>query len=262
MLTESSDFVQFSARETILLRQITGFTLLMFHFWGRFWKFRLCRRQLPRSGIRGTIGPGTRRRQRSAHQFRRQRLGARQRGAGADDDGARPDSVLRRAGTQQERPLHDDAQPDSHGGGVHDVDGVRLQHGVQRRQRDFRQPVQTFVSPRRRGGAGPGLRGNDSSSDVHAVPDDVRHHHAGVDQRRGRGAHQIQGVSPIHRAVDNGGLSAALPHDVGQRRVVQLGARRENPRARLRRRHGGAHQFRGVGARVRACAGQTRRLPA
>ena len=75
--------------------------------------------------------------------------------------------------------------------------------------------------------ARPGLRGHHTEPDVHALPDDVCHHHAGADQRRDRGAHPVQGVSAVHRAVDDGGLFSALPHDVGQGRAVQLGAAAE-----------------------------------
>jgi hypothetical protein len=42
-LTESLDFVQFSARETTLSRQITDFILLVASFGSRFWKFCLRR---------------------------------------------------------------------------------------------------------------------------------------------------------------------------------------------------------------------------
>jgi hypothetical protein len=77
-------------------------------------------------------------------QHRRQCVGAGQFRAGADDDGAGIDPVLRRAGAQQERPRHHDAQPDSHGAGVGALDGVRLQHGVRAGQCLCRQSAHVF----------------------------------------------------------------------------------------------------------------------
>jgi hypothetical protein len=66
-LTASSDFVQFSARETILSRQVADFILLVASFGSRFREFRLRRRQLPQSGTTcgevGTVAPN--------HQFHR-----------------------------------------------------------------------------------------------------------------------------------------------------------------------------------------------
>ena len=63
-----------------------------------------------------------------------------------------------------------------------------------RGQRLLRQSAHAFVSERRRRRAGRGLRADDSGADVHAVSDDVRHHHAGAHQRRGGRTHEVQGV--------------------------------------------------------------------
>ena len=62
----------------------------------------------------------------------------------------------------------------------------------------FGNPFTHFFLQGRGRRAEPGLRGHGAAADVHAVPDDVRHHHAGADQRRGGGTHQVQGVSAVH----------------------------------------------------------------
>jgi hypothetical protein len=69
------------------------------------------------------------------------------------------------------------------------------------------------------GAAPDGLCGDNPGADVHAVPDDVRHHHARAHQRRGGGTHQVQRLRHVHAAVGDGGLFSAVPHDVGQGRI-------------------------------------------
>ena len=58
---------------------------------------------------------------------------------------------------------------------------------------------------------------DDPASGVHAVPDDVRHHHAGADHRRLRRAHEVHGVPAVHRAVGDVRLRPAGPLGVGRR---------------------------------------------
>src|ERR1044072_4929720 len=81
---------------------------------------------------------------------------------------------------------------------------------------------------------------------VHDLPDDVRDHHGGARLRRGRGPHALLGVSAVLGAVAVRRLRAARPLGVGRRLPADLG------RARLRRRHRGAHQIRRRRARRRA----------
>ena len=56
----------------------------------------------------------------------------------------------------------------------------------------FGNPFQYFFLQRRRRRAERRLRGDRAAAELHAVSDDVRHHHAGADQRRGGRAHQVQ----------------------------------------------------------------------
>jgi Amt family ammonium transporter len=115
--------------------------------------------------------------------------------------------------------------------------------------------------PERRGQrAQRGLRGTIPHADLHGLPVDVRHHHAGADLRRLRRAHEVQRHAAVHRAVDlvvyfpmahmvwgKGGLLNAFP-----------GGR--IPVLRFRRRHGGAHHLGRLGAGLRAVPGQAHRV--
>ena len=143
-------------------------------------------------------------------------MGAGQFRAGADDDGAGVDFVLRRAGAQQERPRHHDAQPDSHGAGVGALDGVRLQPGVRAGQWICRKSAHVFHAAWRGRRAESGLRGHGAAAILHAVSNDVCHHHARAHQRRDGGTDQVQGLRAVRAALDHGRVFSAVPHGLGQ----------------------------------------------
>ena len=107
---------------------------------------------------------------------------------------------------------------------------TRGQHGAGRREPRLhggpRRRQHARISPRR------------SPNRSTCVPADLRDHHAGADRRRLRRAHEVLGHAVVHRPVVAGGLRADRPLGVGRRLPRRLG------RARLRRRHGGAHQCR------------------
>ncbi len=122
----------------------------------------------------------------------RQRVDADELGAGADDDRAGTGAVLRRAGSQEECARHDDAELRDDGGD-HGAMGDRgLQSGVWAGQQLHRGASTICFLHGVGAQAGCRLCGNDSRADVHGLPVDVRHHHAGADYRGVRGAHEIQ----------------------------------------------------------------------
>ena len=90
------------------------------------------------------------------------------------------------------------------------------------------------------------------------VPDDVRHHHRGPDQRRDRRPGEVRHLGPVHRPVGDAGLLPGGPQRVGRR----LDPRDARPN-RLRRWYRGSHQRRccgaGLGASSSASASASRR---
>ena len=172
---------------------------------------------------------------------RRYGLGAPLQCPRAPDD-RRAGALLRRAGPSQERPQHHDderhrprARGRAVGGG-----GVlaRLPH-----RRRLARRVRLGRFARRRSRARPHLRGHDPPSGTRGVPGDVRDHHPGAHFRGDRGAHAVPGVCRLSRPLGDVGLRSAGALGVGRRRVAL-----EAWGARLRRRHGGAHQRGRVGA--------------
>ena len=67
------------------------------------------------------------------------------------------------------------------------------------------------------------LLGHGAAAKFHAVSNDVRHHHAGAHQRRGRGTDPVQGLRPVHDALGHSRLFPAVPHGLGHGRLFQLG---------------------------------------
>ena len=53
------------------------------------------------------------------------------------------------------------------------------------------------------GGAESGLCGHDPAPDIHDLPADVRHHHAGADHRGICRAHEVQGHAAVHGSLDS-----------------------------------------------------------
>ena len=84
----------------------------------------------------------------------------------------------------------------------------------------FGNPFQYFML--KGVGAAPnrGLRADDPAGELHAVSDDVRHHHAGADQRRGGGTDEVQGLRAVHDAVGDVHLFPVVPHGLGPGRPV------------------------------------------
>ena len=200
-----------------------------------------------RAAARGGRRGGGAARRAAADRFRRHRLDAHLDRAGRADDDSRPRAVLRRHGPQDERALGADA-------GIrhllHDLDrldGPRLQPGLRGGQRLCRRPGSdaAFRAHARR------RHGHHSRVGLHDVPDDLRDHHPGADRRRLRRAHEVLGHAGLHRAVVARRLRADRALGVGTGRLSS-----ERRRARLCRRHGGAHQRRRGGAGLRAGARQ------
>ena len=108
----------------------------------------------------------------------------------------------------------------------------------------------------------PGLRGQlragHPADGLRGLPADVRHHHPGADHRRRRRPDEVRRVRAVHRALVDPRLRARRALGVRARRLA-VPARR----ARLRRRHGRAHQRRrrrpGAGDRARQAARAGRR---
>ncbi len=194
----------------------------------------------PRRSGRRRAGPGLEDRQ------GRHGVAADLLGPGAHDDRARPGPLLRRHGAAEERARHADAELHHHGRHLDPVGAVGLQ---------------LAFGPDKGGIIGGldwiGLRGvgaepfdaysqDDPAPGVHAVPDDVRHHHPGAHHRRLRRAQEVLGLPALHGAVGHVHLRPAGPLGVGRRRLAH-----EARRAGLRRRHRRAHLLRRLGARVR-----------
>ena len=87
------------------------------------------------------------------------------------------------------------------------------------------------------------LRAHDPGHCLHGLPDDVRGHHAGPHHRRLRRAQALQGLRPLHPAVDDARLLADRPLGLGRRRLAAQAGR-----PRLRRWHRRPHQLRRRGA--------------
>ena len=84
----------------------------------------------------------------------------------------------------------------------------------------FRKSVAVFHAQRRGGRAQSGLCADDPAGELHAVSNDVRHHHPGADQRRDGGTDEVQGLRPVHGAVGDVHLFPVVPHGLGQGRPV------------------------------------------
>ena len=80
---------------------------------------------------------------------------------------------------------------------------------------------------------------HDPRERLHDLPDDLRDHHAGADQRRLRRPDEVLGDALVHGPVGDRRLRADRALGLGCRRLD-----RRPRRARLRRRHGGPHQLR------------------
>ena len=70
-------------------------------------------------------------------------------------------------------------------------------------------------------------------ADLHGLPVDVRHHHAGADLRRLRRAHEVQRHAAVHDALDADRLLPDGAHGVGQGRTAQRVLRRQDSRASI-----------------------------
>ena len=81
----------------------------------------------------------------------------------------------------------------------------------------------------------PDYAGNDSAADVHDLPVDVCDHHAGADQRRVRGAHEVQRDAAVHGAVVPARLLPDGAHGVGQGRPAERVPGREDSRVSISR---------------------------
>ena len=76
-----------------------------------------------------------------------------------------------------------------------------------------------------------GLRRHDSASGLHAVPDDVRRHHAGPDHRRVRRAQEVLDLHRLHPAVGHVRLRPARALGVGRGRLAAATWARSTSRA-------------------------------
>ena len=83
-------------------------------------------------------------------------------------------------------------------------------------------------------------RRGDPRVHLRLLPDDLRLHHPGADRRRLRRADEVLGGDPVLRPVEHLRLHADRPYG-----LVRRGAAVHHGGARLRRRHGRAHQRRG-----------------
>ena len=137
----------------------------------------------------------------------------------------------------------------------HPVGDLRLQPGVRHdgHGRGRGQPALVLRWP------GQGLHVHHQPRDAHRddpgvgvrdLPAHVRDHHPGADRRRLRRAHEVLRDAAVHRALVHVRLPADGAHGVERRRRADVGL----GRARLRRRHGRAHQrgHRGSGRLPRA----------
>jgi hypothetical protein len=66
-----------------------------------------------------------------------------------------------------------------------------------------------------------GVGSHHSAGDLHGVPVDVRHHHAGADLGCVRGAHEVQRHDCVHHAVEPAGLFPHGAHGMGQGRAAE-----------------------------------------
>ena len=86
-------------------------------------------------------------------------------------------------------------------------------------QRLLREPVHPPVFEGRGRRAQSGLCRDDTSGDLHAVPNDVRHHHPRAHQRCGGRADKIQRVCDVYAVVGDFDLLPAVPHGLGHGRI-------------------------------------------
>src|SRR6266702_2730510 len=181
---------------------------------------------------------------RCGHLGGRHRLGARLHGA-RDGDDRRPGVLLRRAGAAQERPQHHDDERRRARSHQRAVGPCRLLDRVRARLALVGRPRLAGL-PRCGRGSRPRVRGHDPVAGARDVPADVRDHYAGADLGGDRGADAVPRLRRVPAAVGDVHLRPARPLGVGRGRVAT-----EAGGARLRGRHGGAHQ-RGVSALVAA----------
>ena len=177
-----------------LVRKFLPLLFLIAAGWHAGWRNRRRPRLIRRANR--AVAAADRRRQRLG----RQRLDADQLRAGADDDRPRAGAVLWRPGAQEERAGHHDAEL-RHDGGHHRAVGHRRLQPVLRLGNQLYRRHQPRVSARRRGAARSRLRRHHSAADLHDLPVDVRHHHAGAHQRRLRRAHEVQRHAAVHGLV-------------------------------------------------------------
>ena len=203
------------------------------------------RHEPPTPGLPGDPSPPPARAsgRRARRRARRHRLDARvHRARAAHDAGAR--LLLRRPGAVQELAQHHDDE---------------LRRARRRRHRVGAASPTAWPSPRANawiggtdqraaGGRRDRGQGHHPARAVHGLPGHLRHHHRRAHLGRHRRAHALRALPRVHRALDALRLRAGGPLGLGRRLAHEPG------RARLRRRHRGAHQRRRVGAGRRAGA--------
>ena len=75
----------------------------------------------------------------------------------------------------------------------------------------------------------PDYAAHHSAADVHGLPVDVRHHHAGLDLGRLRRTHEIQRDAAVHDTLGVDRLLSHGAHGVGQGWIPERGVRRQDP---------------------------------
>src|ERR1700735_5578280 len=119
------------------------------------------------------------------------------RGAGADDERARAGVVLWRAGAEEKYSGYDDADLRDDGANYGAVGAGDVLAGLWRGKCVYRRAAQ-YVFARGGTGAGPEVCGDHSAADVHDLPVDVCHYHAGVDNGRLCGTDEVFGDAGIY----------------------------------------------------------------
>ena len=180
-------------------------------------------------------------------------------GAGADDDGTGSCPVLWRAGAEEKCAGHDGAKL-RHDGCHHDALGDgQLQSRVRIGEQLYRR-APPFISARSGGAARCRLRCHHTAADLHGLPTDVCHHHAGPDYGCLRGTNEVQRHAAVHGAVVSDCLQSNGAHGVGQGWAVECFAGRKISLSRFRGWDGGARDFWRLGAGVRAVSRKARGL--
>ena len=155
--------------------------------------------------------------------------------------------VLRRHGAQEKRARHADAELRHHLPRDHSVVAGRLLLGIHARGNGFIGGSSralfsgmTFIhgdAADQADGLAPGA--DHPRNRVRHVSADLRDHHAGADRGRVRRSHEILRHAGVHGRLVAAGLRAHRAQGVGADRLAE-----RRRRARLRRRHGRAHQCR------------------